>query len=306
MQSIFNKQSSLAVWVAVCSLVGISQGCSGSTTSAQSQTDTNASAVNASSVQSQTVQPRADRSANKPSDSYKAELANQLNGLPQPSIERNSNNAVFAAPTAEDLINAVRSMTPDNRSEVKAQIANNKSSGSLVNALSRELVKFPVTDHSRCNAILSVLGEMENAEAIPALVNFVWHVEPKNIVPIQSNDDPNFEPPPPDLRGMLNARAVEMLAYLKTDRAFDEVLRVIREHPLSEVREAAINAYMFNHNDSPEAEAKLRTLVKPEDVRAIGVPRLTSSTDMREFEAKVEARLAQYPDMVPPSSNQGE
>jgi hypothetical protein len=72
----------------------------------------------------------------------------------------------------------------------------------------------------------------------------------------------------------------------------ERVFRIIREHPSSSVRFAAIDAWLFQRDDSPEAMAVMTGLARDGDEWAVGLPRWSADTDMGAFHRRV-AELAE-------------
>ena len=77
---------------------------------------------------------------------------------------------------------------------------------------------------------------------------------------------------------ILQAKAVESVAYLNTPEADAMTMRAIREHPSPVVRAAAIDAYLFNHGDTEAAKQELRAIAQKDD--AILVDRVRKSADL--------------------------
>jgi hypothetical protein len=176
----------------------------------------------------------------------------------------------------------------------------------IVAMLGRELNASPIADRSRHNVLLSILGESRRESAIDPLERFTWnivevlapveHGAALSIAPYQIVCDIGI-----DVGRALRSRAVEMLTYIATSRAIEGAARVIREHPEADVRRAAIDAYLFNHEDSPEATRSVMALARDEDRDWVGIPRRTRDTDPEEFRERV-ARLTErppQPELVP-------
>ena len=66
-----------------------------------------------------------------------------------------------------------------------------------------------------------------------------------------------------------------MIAYINSQAAKAVVLKTISDHASRTVRLSAMNAYLYNNGDSAEAIAAARQHSKPEEVKFIGIPRLS-------------------------------
>jgi hypothetical protein len=162
----------------------------------------------------------------------------------------------------------------------------------VVAALGRALHSLPVGDCGFHLMLMAILGESRRPAALEPLERFAWttgEIIEAIEYPIGAlgpgviDCDLRF-----DMSPALRARAVEMLAYLGSAEAFAATLRIAREHPEADVRHAAIDAYLFNHGDSPEAEAEIRRTLRDEDQDWVGIPRRTADMDGARFDARLE------------------
>jgi hypothetical protein len=179
----------------------------------------------------------------------------------------------------------------------------------VVALLGRELNTLPIVDKSRHNVFLSILGESRRESAIAPLERFIWNVvevlatveygPAQTIAPYQVVCDFGI-----NVGRALRSRAVEMLAYIATRRAIEGAVRVIREHPEADVRRAAIDGYLFDRGDSPEAVRSVMEFARDEDREWVGIPRRTIDTNPADFYERV-ARLTERPpkpENVPPQT----
>ena len=176
----------------------------------------------------------------------------------------------------------------------------------LVDALVDELGKRPIRDAGRHLMLLSTIGELGHERLIDPLVSFIWEQRPHFDHPEPADPADDRAGVQGDQRSALDfelvvrARAVEMLCYLRTPRAVEATLEVAKGHPAIAVRLAAIDAYLFNHGDTPQVVDELRGLVRPEDAKMVGLPRFSADMDAADFEARVAAFYEQHPEERPP------
>ncbi len=173
---------------------------------------------------------------------------------------------------------------------IRDAIADARGNDPVVEALLDALDDLPVRDVGRHRVILSTIGELGDARALPSLSRFIWHAT--LVIPPQGGDGCGFEA---SLGESLQARAVEMLSYLRTPEADDETLRVAVDHPSQGVRAAAIDAFLFNHDDDPEEASRMRQRVRDTDTVLVGVPRFTRDRTRADFDGAVEEYLERYP-----------
>ncbi len=92
-----------------------------------------------------------------------------------------------------------------------------------------------------------------------------------------------------------------MLAAIRSQEALEKVLAIASEHRSRAVRLAALDAYIYNHDDSPEAVGRARAAARPREAKFVGIARLERDSDPRQFEAKVRKFYENYPEECPPS-----
>jgi hypothetical protein len=184
------------------------------------------------------------------------------------------------------------------RETIRRKIAKVANDNVLVMALCADLLALDDIDRVRHFMLLSTLGETRNAIAVPALEKLVWH---------ERKTDRHEGPTPgcadastTDLLAGLQARAVEMIAYIGGESAHEVLFEVLERHPAKAARIAAIDAYLFNHDDSDAAKERLRSKVQPADAKFIGLPRFTRGSSRGEFDTRVAAFYRSNPNERPP------
>lgn len=215
-----------------------------------------------------------------------------------PTMIRRQHKVSLSVKTVGEFVEWVGSAAMADVDAVRRSIAEG-CDDDVVAILGRELNTLPIVDTSRHNVLLSILGESRRESAIAPLERFTWnvvdvlaHVEygaALSVAPYQVVCDIGI-----DVGRALRSRAVEMLTYIATSRAIEGAVRVIREHPEADVRRAAIDAYLFNHDDSAEATRSVSALARDEDRDWVGIPRRTPDTNPEEFRERV-ARLTERP-----------
>lgn len=180
---------------------------------------------------------------------------------------------------------------------VRRRIAAAREDRSVFMGLVDRLWQLPTVDVSRHCLLLSVVGELRNPEAVRVLSKFVWYSDEMTVSrPEAALRDCTFEA---NGTSRLRARAAEMLAWLSTEQAYESTLQIAVEHPDGFVRAAAVDAYMYNHDDSAAAAEYLRKIVRPADQPLVGLPRWTRDTDPEEFERRVLDFYDRYPEERP-------
>ena len=178
---------------------------------------------------------------------------------------------------------------------IRDAVADARGDDVLVEHLLAALGELPVRDVGRHRVLLSTIGELRDPRALESLTRFIWHAT--IVGPQRGGIGCGFEA---SLGESLQARAVEMLSYLRTSEADEETLRVATDHPSPGVRSAAIDAHLYNHGDDPAEASRLRERVRDTDSPLIGLPRFTRATTRADFERAVEAYFEQYPSQRAP------
>jgi hypothetical protein len=218
--------------------------------------------------------------------------------VPAHYSEANCESVVLTRETISTFLHWAANVPVAHRETIRRKIAKIANDDALVMALCDELLALDDIDPVRHFMLLSTLGETRNAVAIPALEKLIWH---------ERKTDQHGGPTPgykdistTDLLAALQARAVEMIAYIGGEEAQNVVFDVLARHPGKAVRIAAIDAYLFNHEDSDAAKEVLRAKVQAADAKFIGLPRFVRGSSRREFDARVEAFYRSNPDERPP------
>jgi len=132
---------------------------------------------------------------------------------------------------------------------VRKLIAAAAKSSDVAEELCREIFEAQKSDHSRTLIMLSVLGETRNPEGEKCLTRFIHQPFPTQGTMV------NGEIIEQTSLGTLQGKAVDGLAYAGTETGDREVLWAAGAHSSRIVRAEAVNAYLWNHQDSQTARA---------------------------------------------------
>ncbi len=181
----------------------------------------------------------------------------------------------------------------DQREDVRKLIAAASSNSDVAQELCREIFEIQNTDHSRTLIMLSVLGEMRNPDGEKCLIRFVHQPFPTQGTMV------NGEIIEQTSLGTLQGKAVDGLAYARTETGDREVLWAARAHPSRIVRAEAINAYLWNHQDSESARAALLMVVRSDERDFLDRPRHEPGMTGYQFNSKVEEYAKKHPAPIP-------
>ena len=181
-----------------------------------------------------------------------------------------------------DLLPQIYQATNRDRPVVAEVVASLSRQPGAVAALARQYRQLPAEGIERRLMVLGILGEMKRPDAVAQLREVVWAPLP----PADSHPEKLTER---DLEEMIQAKAVQGLAYLATPQADAAVREVIKNHEALHVRVSAIDAYMWNHGDSPETAAELYRLLPADLHRYVERPRFHRGVDREEFTRRLRA-----------------
>jgi hypothetical protein len=204
----------------------------------------------------------------------------------------------LATGTIEPFVDWVSSMPASQVDDVKQEIAKSASDAAVVDAVAAKLSFTAPGSYGRQLIYVSILGEMKNNQALSPLQSY-----------LNSGDCPVFEqlravqsPGPAnqtsyfDACAGLKSAAVNSLAYLNTPAARKLVLQAVQTHPSRVVRLSAMNAYLYNNNDSQEALAVVRRYAHKDEVKFVGLPRLTTEGSVQDFSDRVARYYQEHPE----------
>jgi hypothetical protein len=146
---------------------------------------------------------------------------------------------------------------------------------------------------------VKVIGAMRRQEALPVLRKIVY--EP--IPPISENHKSSTQLHKNET--IIRRSAVRGITYLRTKEALEETISVILKHPERHVQIEAIEAYMWNLNDSKTAAATLERIVPPSLIKFITRPRYTHGMNPKKFDEQVLAWRANWAQQADPDSLKG-
>ena len=186
-----------------------------------------------------------------------------------------------------DLLPQVYRATKADLPVIAEVVAGLRQQPGAVEAMARQYRQLPAEAVEQRLVVLGILGEMKRTDAMAQLREVVWAPLP----PADSKGDLLTER---DIEEMIQAKAVQGLAYLATPQADAAVREVIERHEALHVRVSAIDAYMWNHGDSPKTAAELYRLLPADLHPYVERPRFHSGMDRQEFTRKLRAWQAKW------------
>ncbi len=192
--------------------------------------------------------------------------------------------------TVDDFLLYAATAPVSEKERVRAAIARRAGDERIGAAIQERYRKIVEDDYDFALVALSVLGELRAKNSIP----FFAGILDERV----SANDRDFEHglSRGDALNMLQAKAVEGLAYLKDPEADEIVLKTAAEHPSRHVRSAAVQAMLYNADDKAEARRKLEGVLSDEDRSLLDLVRRTGARQTGDFNARLAEIYKKYPD----------
>jgi len=153
----------------------------------------------------------------------------------------------------------------------------------VVEALSQNYERLPLLRYGERLLVIQIAGALRRPDATGFLEEVIWKPLPPLVRMREGLSEREQEE-------IVQVKAVHGLAYLRTSSAAERTIRVILEHESEHVRREAIDAYLWNHGDTPEAARRLKALIPARYHAFVGMPRYVRGVDAAEFDRQTAAR----------------
>jgi len=209
-----------------------------------------------------------------------------------PSLEGTGQAAVASV---DKFIAWAAASTPSEREDGRRSIHAAHDNAEVAKALVEEAKAVRVRDPSRALVVLGILGEQRHALGEAFFRELLGEPFPK-----AGQQTAEGEVMEQTTVGILQAKAVDGLAYMRNPAADEEVLRVAAAHPSRIVRAEAIAAYLWNHPDSPQARAVLSKRLRRDELVFMDRVTRQEGETARSFNTKLASFLRAHPEVTPP------
>ena len=195
---------------------------------------------------------------------------------------------MFDYPEGESIsafVSRVALGTAGDRDTVISAIDAVRDRAGCAEVLHRELFDLPVFDVERHRALICTIGQLGHRSSLAPLERFVW-LAPDRVLPSRSVLWDGYSA----ADWSLQARAAQMLAWVAGTGYHDTQLQIIRGHPHTAVRFAAIGAWLLARSGDPLATDTLCTLVAPADKWAVTNAQTIAALPPGQFAELVNAQ----------------
>ena len=181
---------------------------------------------------------------------------------------------------------------------VRRTVAQARENEAIVMALCEHAMGARETDYSRALVTLALIGEMRSKNGVGCLEKIVSLDLPDKGTVVEGEilERTALE--------ILQAKAIDGLAYFGDKQTDEMVLKAVADHPSLIVRAEAIAAFLWNHKDDRDARRQLQKYVrKGEEIYIDRVVRVEGEK-AETFNPKLEAYLKAHPEVMPPAPEQ--
>jgi len=179
--------------------------------------------------------------------------------------------------------------------DVRKALHQAQNNPEIARALIAEVEASQKSDATRTLIVLSLLGELRSPAAEPFLIEFIQRPLPTGEPAAEG------EILAESAAAILQARAVDGLAYLKSTRGDAAVIDAAAKHPSRIVRAEAISAYLWNHSDSSAARERLASRLRPDERIFLDRVRREAGEKAESFNRKLAIYLKSHPELRPPA-----
>jgi hypothetical protein len=184
--------------------------------------------------------------------------------------------------------------TEDERDDGRRALAAAQGNRDIAQAFCDEANRSQREDFSRAQVALALLGEMRSSVGESCLNAFLQQPLPTTGTVIEGEIVEQTQ------LAMLQAQAVEGLAWLRSSTGDTAVLRAAGGNPHVVVRAAAINAYLWNHGDTTEAKQTVLRYVRTDETIFADRVRREPGETAATFNAKLDTFRRAHPELEAP------
>lgn len=218
--------------------------------------------------------------------------------LEKQNIYEKADSVSLTPSTIKGFINWASGSDLDEREIIRKEILKASKDEEVLKLLFEEFEAVDIDDVSYSLIVLSIIGEMQNPNALPFFEKIIYRELPEQEEKFHSGLTKR------DFVEMLSSKSVECAAYIKTDESNRLILSVISNHPSKAVRSAAIDAYLFTNGDSEEAKKTLKNVVRESEANLIDRTRFLRNSTKEEFDRNLGLFYKNHPKEIAPEPGQ--
>jgi hypothetical protein len=185
--------------------------------------------------------------------------------------------------------------TEDEREDARRALAEAQGNREIAQAFCDEANRTYREDFSRAQVALALLGEMRSTTGEACMNTLLAQPLPTKGTEVEGEIVEQTQ------LAMLQAQAVEGLAWLRSSSGDEAVLRAAGGNPHVVVRAAAVNAYLWNHGDTTEAKQTVLRYVRTTEAIFVDRVRREPGESATSFNAKLATFRKAHPELEAPA-----
>ena len=227
-----------------------------------------------------------------PAGARPSEIVKQLAAQKPPAL---AGTGADAKKSVAAYIDWAAASTSDQADIVRRAVAEAGKNPEIMGAFCQEAFAAQREDHSRALVVLALIGEARSKSGEECLARFMALPFPDKGTVV---DGEILEQ---TALATLQAKAIDGLAYLRSDTGDKLVFEAIAKHPSRIVRAEAIAAYLWNHDNSDRAKEALKRYVRKDELIFLDRVTRVEGEQKESFNRKLEAYLKAHPEARPPA-----
>jgi hypothetical protein len=177
---------------------------------------------------------------------------------------------------------------------VRKAVAEARDNADIMGAFCKEAFEKQPQDHSGALVVLGLIGEARSRHGEECLARFMKLPFPEKGTVVDG------EIVEQTALATLQAKAIDGLAYLRTETADKFVFEAVAKNPSRIVRAEAIAAYLWNHEYSERARETVRPYVRQDELIFLDRVVRREGEPKESFNRKLDAYLKAHPGIRPP------
>jgi hypothetical protein len=227
-----------------------------------------------------------------PAGARPSEIVKQLATQKPPAL---AGTGADAKKSVAAFVDWAAASTSEQADLVRRAVAEAGRNPDIMAAFCEEAFAAEREDHSRALVVLALVGEARSKYGEECLGKFMALPFPEKGTVVDG------EIVEQTALATLQAKAIDGLAYLKSDSGDRMVFEAISKHPSRIVRAEAIAAYLWNHDGSDRAKEALKPYVHKDELIFLDRVTRVEGEKKESFNRKLAAYLKAHPEARPPA-----
>jgi hypothetical protein len=182
-----------------------------------------------------------------------------------------------------NILGEIRNVTIGEKTNVYKALKNLRTQPNIVQAMTERYKTLPHEKYNERLIILRVLGGLKRPEVLPFLIETLSKPLPSNMKPFKND----YSLSQRGNEEVLLVKAIEGIGYLRNKDSDKALLDIMSEHESRAAQIAAIDTFMWNHNDKEKAKKQLYGILPLQLHKFVDRPRFHRTINKDEFNQKM-------------------